>query len=195
MLFLNKKVFSLVIALVFGISASSAFVFSASAGGSHHHKKSVLDKDGDPILSEYSNNCVLTKWEGSKGGCMKIEDVHSESDVAIYFDFASSNLNAEARKVLSKLESKISSSESDVKHIHIVGHADRIGDAYYNKQLSDNRAKSVQAYLESRGIASKVTHLEARGESKSIGCQGKDGAELISCLSKDRKVELLVEYK
>lgn len=195
MLSLNKKLFSLVVALVLGISVFSIFVASAFAGSSPHNKKAVLDKDGDPVLSKYSDNCVITKWESSKDGCINIEDVDFESDATIYFDFADSSLNAKARKTLSKLENKIGSSKNNVKHIHIVGYADRIGDAYYNKQLSEKRAESVQRYLKSRGIASRATHLEARGESKSYGCQGRDGAELISCLSKDRKVELLVEYK
>jgi len=193
MLFLNKKLFSLVITLVFSISVFSISASSAFAGSSSHNKKAVLDKDGDPILSKYSDNCVITKWEGSKGGCINIADI--EGDATIYFDFADSHLNAQARKDLRKLEKKIGSSKNNVKHIHIVGYADRIGDAYYNKQLSEERAKSVQRYLKSKGISSKATHLEARGESKSYGCQGKDGAELISCLKKDRKVELLVEYK
>ena len=81
------------------------------------------------------------------------------------------------------------------EEVHIVGYADRIGDAGYNKDLSERRAKAVRNYLASKGISSNTVFLKGKGESASYGCQGKKGDMLISCLRKDRKVEIVVEYK
>jgi OmpA-OmpF porin, OOP family len=45
--------------------------------------------------------------------------------------------------------------------VEVAGHTDSIGTEEYNQGLSERRAESVRAYLESKGIS--ATRLTARG--------------------------------
>jgi outer membrane protein OmpA-like peptidoglycan-associated protein len=45
--------------------------------------------------------------------------------------------------------------------VHVAGHTDDTGNTKYNESLADARAKTVAAYLASRGIS--VLQVEAKG--------------------------------
>ncbi len=76
------------------------------------------------------------------------------------------------------------------------GHTDRLGSTVYNQRLSEQRVAAVQSYLVSRGIESKRTYTEAKGETQPVTkagqCNGAVTAELIACLQPDRRVEIEV---
>ncbi len=82
-----------------------------------------------------------------------------------------------------------------IETLTVVGHTDRLGTDAYNDPLSQNRANTVKAYLESLGV--KATKWEALGkgkrESVTSACTDKMPRErLIDCLQPDRRVTLEV---
>ena len=82
-----------------------------------------------------------------------------------------------------------------IQTVTIVGHTDRLGTDEYNDPLSNSRAATVRAYLESLGV--KAQKLESVGKGKrepvSKDCSDKLGrAQLIQCLQSDRRVTIEV---
>jgi len=81
---------------------------------------------------------------------------------------------------------------SDIASVTIVGYTDHIGSKAYNQKLSEERANSVKAYLEGKGIA--ATRLTAVGKGESdpvVECKDeKKRPALIKCLEPNRRVEI-----
>ena len=81
---------------------------------------------------------------------------------------------------------------SDIASVTIVGYTDRIGSKPYNQKLSEERANSVKAYLEAKGVA--ATRLTAVGKGEAdpvVECKDeKKRPALIKCLEPNRRVEI-----
>ena len=85
----------------------------------------------------------------------------------IYFDFDKFNIRSDASEELDKLVEVMNTYENMV--IKIESHTDAIGNAAYNKYLSDKRAKSTRDYLISQGIdASRIASAIGYGEERPI---------------------------
>lgn len=108
------------------------------------------------------------------------------------FDFDKYALRDEVKVILDDLAAKLKTAEYD--RLDIVGYTDRIGTVDYNKRLSELRAYSVAQYLVEQGVPDNKIHYEGRGEKDSLTqgseCTGLARAELITCLQKDRRVEI-----
>lgn len=52
--------------------------------------------------------------------------------------------------------------------IHVVGHSDDTGDPKYNERLAESRARSVSAYLGSRGISMDQIKVASHGSTRPI---------------------------
>lgn len=69
----------------------------------------------------------------------------------------------------------------------IVGHTDSVGTDSYNQSLSERRARSASAYLQSKGIAaSRITAL-GRGESEPIASNSTEAGR-----QQNRRVEVAI---
>ena len=74
------------------------------------------------------------------------------------------------------------------KEIIIEGHTDNIGSDKYNKELSENRARSVRDYLISKGIDSRFISIIAYGSSRPIAPNDTEANR-----QKNRRVEIRVK--
>ena len=110
------------------------------------------------------------------------------------FDFDRASLKPEGRATLDALAARIGSSGYD--SVAIVGHADRIGSAPYNQQLSERRAQVLGEYLVSQGIDAQRIVASGVGSSEPVtakaDCAGARGARLIQCLQPDRYADVTV---
>jgi len=107
-----------------------------------------------------------------------------------YFDFNQATLRPQAQATLDKIASR--AKEAEAPTIEIVGHADQIGNDEYNLMLSQRRADAVRAYFVDQGVAADAIRVEARGETDPVvRCEGRQGAELVSCLQPNRRSEIL----
>ena len=111
------------------------------------------------------------------------------------FEFNKATLTAEARAKLDREVVARAKDFSSISLVHIDGHADRLGSAPYNQQLSQKRAEAVRAYLVSKGFdASKVATLGSGENNPVKSCADlKDRSSLIDCLAPNRRV--VVEVK
>jgi OOP family OmpA-OmpF porin len=111
------------------------------------------------------------------------------------FEFNKATLTPEARAQLDKEVVARAKDFGAVSLVHVDGHADRLGSAQYNQQLSEKRAAAVQAYLVSKGFdASKMETLGSGKTNPVKSCPNeKERKKLIECLSPNRRV--VVEVK
>lgn len=109
------------------------------------------------------------------------------------FDFDSAQLKPAGAHALDEFVRGLEGVQYDL--ITATGHADRIGNADYNKRLSVRRAESVKNHLVSRGIDANRIYADGVGEAGSETgdtCKGKSGKALKDCLAPDRRVDIEV---
>jgi len=115
-------------------------------------------------------------------------------DADALFDFDKSALRPAGQLALDKFIGEVKG--IDAGTITAIGYTDRIGTDAYNQSLSDQRAETVRAYLQSGGIDPGNMHSEGRGNTqpvtKSGQCDGEQSAKVIACLQPDRRVEVEV---
>ena len=111
------------------------------------------------------------------------------------FEFNKATLTSEAKaKLDSEVVSKLKTA-GDIRYINVNGHADRLGSAQYNQQLSEKRAEAVRAYLVSKGIdASKVETFGFGKTAPVKSCpEQKQRKQLIECLAPNRRVVVEIQ--
>ena len=157
----------------------------------------------------YATNSNGTIWRISNGSCLKTS-VWSDADsaacdgspaaveavaaaaakkFAVFFDFDSAAVGN-----VSHIADYINGL-SETGSVSLVGHADLIGDSAYNMALSQRRANNVRSALTNSGVDGSVISVAAQGESAPVAqCSGR-GAELISCLRADRRVDVQISGK
>lgn len=78
--------------------------------------------------------------------------------------------------------------------VRLTGHADRLGPAPYNLDLSRRRAESVRDYLVRRGYAAGDIRVLAKGESEPVKqCAGGATPATKACLAPNRRVEIAAD--
>lgn len=82
-----------------------------------------------------------------------------------------------------------------IQTLTVMGYTDRLGSDEYNDKLSEARAKTVQAYLESLGVKSAAAVAQGKGKRDAVSkdCSASLNREqLIQCLQPDRRVTIEV---
>lgn len=152
----------------------------------------VKDARGNVVMNSF-NNCVLTKWDSNRNDCVgsKVDLRRLDKEMrTVYFDFNKSTLNAKEKAKLDSL-SKLIVAAKDVESVDMVGFADQIGDAGYNKRLSTKRANTVKSYLAAKGLKTRKVRVEGMGETKPVtNCNHSERKQQIACLAEDRRVEI-----
>ena len=122
-----------------------------------------------------------------------VESFKLDADGLFAFNRSGINdLNPEGRQNLQTIASRIRSLDS-VDGVTVRAHADRIGSAAYNQQLSQRRADSVKSYLVSQGVAANLINAVGMGSSQPVvQCDNANRAELIRCLAPNRRVEVQI---
>jgi OOP family OmpA-OmpF porin len=98
------------------------------------------------------------------------------------------------RQRLTEVAQRLNTYKS-IQTLTVLGYTDRLGSDDYNITLSEVRAKSVQAYLESLGVKSASSVAQGKGKLDSVSrdCGRSLGREqLIQCLQPDRRVTIEV---
>ena len=82
-----------------------------------------------------------------------------------------------------------------IQTLTVIGYTDRLGTDEYNDKLSEARAKTVQAHLESLGVKSSNSVAQGKGKRESVSrdCSATASREQqIICLQPDRRVTIEV---
>ncbi|MEN4829103.1 type VI secretion system membrane subunit TssM [Pseudomonas sp. P39-UII1] len=123
-----------------------------------------------------------------------IETITLESDTLFAFaraDFQS--LKSEGQSQLSAIANKLLNTPN-IGKIVISGHADQLGDAQGNLQVSRQRAQTIRTYLVGKGVPAELVTAQGEGSRKPlVNCDMQQArAQLIKCLEPNRRVEIEV---
>ncbi|MCH8553281.1 MAG: peptidoglycan-associated lipoprotein Pal [Natronospirillum sp.] len=101
----------------------------------------------------------------------------------VYFEFDSFSLSSAARNVLDRHVAYLRENPEAV--IVLEGHTDERGSAEYNLALGENRAKSVQDYMNLRGVENSQMYVTSFGEMNPAVAESNEAA-----WARNRRVEL-----
>jgi OmpA-OmpF porin, OOP family len=104
------------------------------------------------------------------------------------------DLLPEGKAQMDELANKINSVYASVDSVSLVGYTDRLGSDSYNSKLSIDRANTVKAYLQGKGVTAPMS-AAGRGEADPVvQCPGgnKPTPALTQCLQPNRRVEITI---
>lgn len=108
------------------------------------------------------------------------------------------SLSSQGRADLDILSQKIKKHQGELKGITVLvtGHADPIGKASSNQKLSENRAKTVRAYLIQTGLAPGAISSTGKGSAAPVvkNCGKKASPKTIACNAPNRRVDIDVRF-
>lgn len=142
------------------------------------------DTDGDGILDK-DDACPTVPGLPEYNGCPKPKEV-TATDVeknlkSVYFDFNKATIKPESKGALDTAAEII---KKDGGRFLLVGETDKKGSDAYNLKLSKERAASVVAALDARGVDTNVLKSIGIGEQNAKVAESASDAERQS----DRKV-------
>jgi OmpA-OmpF porin, OOP family len=80
-----------------------------------------------------------------------------------------------------------------VDTIEVTGYTDRLGSVAYNRKLSEDRAATVKAYLQAKGVTAPITAAGRGPAAPLVQCPGsRPTPQLTACLQPNRRVEIAV---
>lgn len=145
------------------------------------------DKAGvDNTLDRVNNDSIVSDSSFNSGAATQPNNSGNAAGLAaVYFDFDSYLLTAEARDTLSRNANWLT--ENQLLKVVIEGHADERGSDEYNLALSEKRALAAQRYLDTLGVKSDRMESVGFGEEKPA-LQGHDDGTF----AKNRRVEFVI---
>jgi OmpA-OmpF porin, OOP family len=106
----------------------------------------------------------------------------------VYFDSGSAKIKAVSYKILDENVTILNSRNNKKKSFVITGYTDNVGNANYNKKLSQSRAESIMNYFASKGVDGKRMTAVGMGEANPIATNSTAAGR-----AKNRRIE--VEFK
>ncbi|MGB6094166.1 MAG: OmpA family protein [Moheibacter sp.] len=148
------------------------------------------DRDGDGIC-DAKDECPDEAGPVENNGCPYVPfgctDMQAIKDALknVLFEYNSADLTAESKVLLDGVAPILTTDKLKDPHWLVEGHTDNVGSQNYNLPLSQNRANSVKAYLEGKGVP--ASSLKAIGFGKVLPITTNDTAE---GRARNRRVEL-----
>ncbi len=106
-----------------------------------------------------------------------IKDLITNGYVNVYFKTNSSNPETYSLEAINYLKTYLN--ENPGATAQLIGYADQIGNASYNTQLSQRRAKKVYDILVASGIAANRLSHKGNGEDTSAGKNSAEARQLV----------------
>ena len=168
------------------LNSTSTVVSTDSSGNKENSKDVIVVIPSNNVLNPESfNGIIMDEVDiarefnygdlSGKNICMNI--LFKPNYYAVTTDFM---------PVLDKVYESLMTNEK--MHLIVEGHADLTGNALFNDDLSEKRAKSVVNYLKLKGIPSSRFKVVGHGHNKSVASNKTDSGR-----TQNRRVELLVK--
>lgn len=152
---------------------------NSMAGVAVDSKGRTIDRNNNGIADEletYFDNKYGTA-SGSTASGASVEALINDGYVNVYFDFNSTKPTAESVSGINFLVKYLNANPS--ASADVIGYADEIGDAQYNKTLSLKRAESVKQILVDSGINASRLNIVANGEDASVNKSSKEARQIV----------------
>jgi OOP family OmpA-OmpF porin len=175
----------------FAITAATALAVALSASAMAHQENHGYVTNSNGAIWRASGTCLKhSSWSNADvaacDGTPAPKAVAAAKKFAVFFDFDSATVGN-----VSQIAEYITGLAS-AGAVSLVGHADPIGDNAYNMALSQKRAVNVANALTQAGVKPSSISVDYQGESAPVAQCSGTGAELISCLRADRRVDVQI---
>jgi len=107
-------------------------------------RKKLYQQTQIHTLNSQTIGCALT---ATRSMTVRGRKVKPKLDLAIHFDFNSDTLTPKGKTQTQQLAIALTNGQLKDKQLTLIGHTDSVGDDDYNMNLSQRRARAVQAYL------------------------------------------------
>ncbi|MDQ7917327.1 OmpA family protein [Mesonia sp. MT50] len=141
----------------------------------------AVDKNNNGIPDEIEGSLdkryAKSGQDGSSTSGLSIKDLISNGYVNVYFKFNSTQpetYSLEAVNYLVKYMNENSSANAE-----LIGYADEIGNADYNLQLSEKRAKKVYDILIASGVSADRLEYKGEGIDDSVDKSSNEARQLV----------------
>jgi OmpA-OmpF porin, OOP family len=149
---LSKLIFTL------SLSLSASLLSGCSSSAKKPATTPVAAEPAAPPQAEQRYFTEVSKAPPS----VRLSDVAPITGDQVFFDVDSAELTAKGKASLDEVVQWVT--ENEERTILLRGHADPSGEADYNLDLSERRAKAVATYLKSKGVKDNQLILAAAGE-------------------------------
>jgi outer membrane protein OmpA-like peptidoglycan-associated protein len=111
------------------------------------------------------------------------------------FEYGSSKLTLHSQVLLETDVLPKLKKAKEVRYLNVSGHADRLGSAQYNQELSEKRAQALKAWLVAHGVDPDQIETFGYGQTLPVkSCPDEKRREaLVECLAPNRRV--VIELK
>lgn len=158
-----------------GNTIMGAIIGAAIGGAAGAYIGQYMDEQAKELDEDLENATVTRVGEG----------IRINFDSGILFDVDKSELRPAAKQNLQEMAGTLKKYEKT--NIIIEGHTDATGPENYNYQLSERRAKAVEAYLASQGVPSSRFTVVGYGESQPVASnETEEGRQ------KNRRVDVAI---
>lgn len=128
-------------------------------------EQTKIEQKMNAVLQKFEDlNKVIMQKEISNGTPIEIKVGETFSLGYITFETGTATLTKDAFALLDKLSDALK--QNPAVNVEISGHTDNTGSEATNEVLSNNRAKSCLAYLESRGLAAQRLKAVGKGSTQ-----------------------------
>lgn len=152
---------------------------NSMAGVAVDTKGRTIDRNNNGVADElesYFENKYGDKGNSSTAG-MDVKSLINDGYVNVYFDFNKTQPTTESASGINFLVKYLKANPS--ASADVVGYADEIGNADYNKNLSQQRANNVKQILVDAGISGSRLNVVANGEDASVNKDSKQARQIV----------------
>lgn len=149
------------------------------------------DSDGDSVVDRF-DNCPAETGSAQNHGCRSKQLVAiAQAEIKIldnvYFATGRAAIRARSNPLLNNL-ARVLNAHPEITRVVVEGHTDGQGDAAYNQELSQRRARAVVEHLEGKGVSANRMEAIGRGEENPLADNGTSRGRL-----QNRRVEFRIE--
>jgi outer membrane protein OmpA-like peptidoglycan-associated protein len=97
-------------------------------------------------------------------------------------------------QAIDRLMARLRADFAQIDHLHVIGHADPLGQAERNEKLAQDRAQTVRDYIVGKGMQDVRITTEGRGSKEPVvtTCARKATPASIACNLPNRRVVVVV---
>lgn len=152
---------------------------NSMAGVAVDTKGRTIDRNNNGVADElesYFENKYGDKGSSTTSG-MDVKSMINDGYVNVYFDFNKTQPTTESASGINFLVKYLKANPS--ASADVVGYADEIGNADYNKNLSQQRANNVKQILVGAGISGSRLNVVGNGEDTSVNKDSKQARQIV----------------
>jgi outer membrane protein OmpA-like peptidoglycan-associated protein len=112
----------------------------------------------------------------------------------VLFEFGKANLTGDASSKIRSI-SEVLNNQARGRRVSVEGHTDSIGSETFNQRLSERRANTVAATLETEGVSANRITVKGFGERYPVAPNTINGVDNPEGRAKNRRVEVIIENK